>query len=119
MRFLAPLLGNVLAVVALGALLTGYLLDEVLTPDGGLARALAQTIAIAVAAQVALVVALLARAARPLRLAAARGWQVPEDEAARAAEAAHWLPATAAGLVGGTSVAAAAAVLAVLRAQGQ
>jgi methyl-accepting chemotaxis protein len=118
MRFLAPLLRNVLAVVVAGALLSGFVLAEVLAPGPELRLALT-TLSIAVVAQLALVAAVLAWAARPLRRAAAARWDLPAAEAVLAAEAGHRLPAVAAAAVGAASVLGAAAALLVLRAAGQ
>ena len=119
MRFLAPLLRNVLAVVTAGALLSAYVLAEVFAPAPELRPALAGALSVAWAAQLALVGAVLTWAARPLRRAAAAGWQVPAREATRAAQAAHRLPAVAAAAAGAAAVLSAAAVLLVLRAAGQ
>ena len=119
MRFLAPLLRNVLAVVVAGALLSGYLLSDVFEPAPELRRALAIAASVALVGQLALVATLIARAARPLRRAAAAGWEVSAEEATRAAAAAHRLPAVAAAVVGTVAVAGATAVLLVLRAAGQ
>ncbi|HEX9050980.1 MAG TPA: hypothetical protein VF841_10645, partial [Anaeromyxobacter sp.] len=65
MRFLAPLLRSVLAVVVGGALLTGYVVGEALAAAPGLRRALASALGLACGAQLAIVAAVLVRAARP------------------------------------------------------
>jgi methyl-accepting chemotaxis protein len=110
MRFLAPLLRNVLAVVVGGTVLSGYVLAEAFGAGLGAPGALLW-LAVAAVAQAAAVAAALGQAALPLRRAAAEGWDVPEDAAARAAEAGHRLPAVAAAAVGGASSASVAVVL--------
>ncbi|HET8539677.1 MAG TPA: HAMP domain-containing methyl-accepting chemotaxis protein [Anaeromyxobacter sp.] len=114
MRFLAPLLRNVLAVVVAGALLCGFVLAEVFAPARELRRALAAAVALGLAGQLAAVAAVVVRATRPLRRAAAAGWEVGGEAALRAADAAHRLPAVVAASVGAASLASAAAVLAAL-----
>src|SRR5512133_1075951 len=96
MRFLAPLLRRVLAVVVAGALLCGFVFAEVFAPAAPLDGALVATFAAALLAELGLVAAALARASGPLRRAAAAGWELPAADATRAAYTAHRLPAIAA-----------------------
>jgi methyl-accepting chemotaxis protein len=112
LRFLATLLRNVLAAVVAGALLSGYVLVDVFAPAPEARDALAAALSIALAAQLALGALVVVRAARPLRRAAAAGWEVPAAEATRAAAAGHRLPAVAAAAVGLAAAAAFAAILA-------
>jgi len=118
MRFLGPLLRNVLAVVAAGQLVSVYVLVRAFALGPELRGPVGIALAAGLAAQLAVAAAVLARAARPLRRAASARWEVSPEEATRAAAAGQLLPAVAAGIVGAVSAASSAGAVHVMRGEG-
>jgi methyl-accepting chemotaxis protein len=118
MRFLGPVIRNVLAAVVAGALVTAYVHALAFASFAPLRGPIGVVLAAGLAAQLAIVAAALARAARPLGRAAAAGWSLPPEEAARATAAGHRLPSVAAAVVCAAAVASSALSGLVARAKG-
>jgi methyl-accepting chemotaxis protein len=112
MRFLAPFLRNVLAILALGSLVAWYVFATAFPATPAIREALRTAFLAGIAAQLAIAAAVLARASAPLRRASGGG-SLAADECAAAVRACHRLPVYASTVVVlASALGSAAAVLA-------